>query len=78
MAIVLPAVQDASASGGGGRQAGVRHAPRTPSGGARIAAVSGVSVMPALPLRPMADVSASAAAVLTAPPLAAPFVPPRG
>jgi hypothetical protein len=77
VAIVLPATQYASASGPEGHHATVRHAPRTPPSTARSTAVSGVIAIPLVPLAPVASVASSAAVVVSALPLAAPFVPPR-
>jgi hypothetical protein len=78
MAIVLPTARYASASAFDGHHVTVRHAPRTPSGSARTAAVSAVSARPLLGLMPVAAVWSAVAVVVVAPPLSAPFVPPRG
>jgi FlaG/FlaF family flagellin (archaellin) len=77
MAILL-AAQYASAASGHGHQAGLRHAPRTPPGSARVAIEASIDSMSVAPLPTLGVVSAPATAERLLRPLAAPFVPPRG
>ena len=78
MAIVLPTAHYASASALDGHHVTVRHASHTPSGSARTAAVSAVSARPLLGPMPVAAIVSAVAVIVVAPPLSAPFVPPRG
>jgi len=78
LAVILPALQYASAPSDAGHGVTLRHAPRTPTATGRIAVAAAFRAESAGVLQVLGRASAPHSENPVSPPLAVPFVPPRG
>ena len=76
--VVLPVAEYASRPSYDSHASSMRHVPRLPPGGARVAIETTSDSTSAVPMRPVGLAPALTSVDRPARPLAAPFIPPRG